>query len=98
MARLLAFINIFVQSPHLVDVVQALSELPNVEELYKVTGEFDIAALVSTADIEEFRDFLNNKILMTKGVRGTTTSIVLHAVKGPKNGAQATTSKSTQSQ
>ena len=45
------------------DVVQALSELSNVEELYEVTGEFDIVTLVSAADIEEFRDFVKNKLL-----------------------------------
>jgi DNA-binding Lrp family transcriptional regulator len=68
------------------DVVQALSKLPNVEELYEVTGEFDIVTLVSTADIEEFRDLLKNKILKINGVKSTVTSIVLHTAKGPKCG------------
>lgn len=88
MARLLAFIDIFVESPALGDVMQALSELPDVEELYEVTGEYDIVTLVSAEGIEEFRDFLNNKILKIKGVKSTTTSIVLHAAKGPRNGPQ----------
>lgn len=77
--------DIFVESPTLDDVVQALSQLPNVEELYEVTGEFDIVTLVSAADIEEFRDFLKNKVLKIKGVRSTVTSIVLNAAKGPRN-------------
>jgi DNA-binding Lrp family transcriptional regulator len=71
------------------EVIQALSKLPNVEELYEVTGEFDIVSLVSAADIEEFRDFLNNKVMKIKGVKSTVTSIVLHAPKGPRNGFQA---------
>ena len=75
MARLLAFVDIFVESLALGDVVQALSELANVEQLYEVTGEADIVILVSAADIEEFRDFLKNKILKTKGVKSTVTSI-----------------------
>lgn len=97
LARLLAFVNIFVESPTLGDVVQALSQLANVEELYEVTGEFDIVTLVSAADIEEFRDFLKNKILKINGVKSTVTSIVLNAPKGPRctNGGQAVTSKST---
>lgn len=68
------------------DVVQALSKLSNVEELYEVTGEFDIVTLVSAADIEEFRDFVKNKLLKIKGVKSTVTSIVLNAPKGPRNG------------
>jgi len=87
LARLLAFVNIFVDSPTLGDVVQALSRLPSVEELYEVTGEFDIVTLVSAADIEEFRELLKNKILKIKGVKSTVTSIVLSAPKGPRNGA-----------
>ena len=89
MPRLLVFVNIFVESPTLDDVVQALSQLSNVEELYEVTGEFDIVALVSAADIEEFRDVLKNKILKIKGVRSTVTSIVMKAPKGPRNGNHA---------
>jgi DNA-binding Lrp family transcriptional regulator len=87
LARLLAFVNIFVDSPALADVVQALSELSNVEELYEVTGEFDIVTLVSTAGIEEFRELLKNKILKIAGVKSTVTSIVLSAPKGPRNGS-----------
>ena len=93
--RLLAFVDIFVESPILDDVVQALSKLPNVEELYEVTGEFDIVTLVSTADIEEFRELLKNKILKIKGVKSTVTSIVLSAPKGPRNHAHAATPKVT---
>jgi DNA-binding Lrp family transcriptional regulator len=77
------------------DVVKALIQLPNVEELYEVTGEFDIVSLVSAEDIEEFRDFLKNKVMKIRGVRSTVTSIVLNAPKGPRNGAAAGTLKST---
>lgn len=89
MQQLLVFVNIFVESPNLDDVSQALSQLPNVKELYEVTGEFDIVALVSAADIEEFRDVLKNRILKIKGVRSTVTSIVTNPHKGPRNGTQA---------
>jgi len=75
------------------EVVKSLSKLPNVEELYEVTGEFDIVTLVSAADIEEFRDFLKNKILKIAGVKSTVTSIVLGAPKGPRNGQGARASR-----
>lgn len=76
--------DIFVDSPTMDEVVQSLGKLPNVEELYEVTGEFDIVTLVSASDIEEFRDLLKNKILKIRGVKSTVTAIVLHTHKGPR--------------
>jgi DNA-binding Lrp family transcriptional regulator len=96
LARLLAFVDIFVDSPTLDDVVQALIRLPNVEEVYEVTGEFDIVALISVADIEEFRDFLKNKILKIKGIKSTVTSIVLNAPKSLRNSSRISVTQSTQ--
>jgi len=84
LTRLLAFVDIFVDSPLMDDVVQALSRIPNIEELYEVTGEFDIVTLVSAGDIEEFRDTLKNRILKIKGVKSTVSAIVLHTHKGPR--------------
>jgi DNA-binding Lrp family transcriptional regulator len=84
LSRILAFVNIFVDSPTMDDVVQALGKVPNVEELYEVTGEFDIVTLISASDIEEFRDILKNKILKIHGVKSTVSAIVLHTHKGPR--------------
>ena len=82
--ELYSFVNIFVETQIFDDVVLALSKIDAVEELYEVTGEFDIVTLVSAADIEEFRDILKNKIMKIKGIKSTVSSIVLKAHKGPK--------------
>jgi DNA-binding Lrp family transcriptional regulator len=79
-----AFVDIFVESQLMDDVVEALAKLSNVEELYEVTGEFDIVTLVSAKDIEEFRNTLKNEIMKIPGVKSTVSSIVLQAHKGPK--------------
>ena len=84
MSKLIAFVNIFVESPEMDSVLEALGKLENLEELYEVTGEFDIVTLVSAADIEEFRDILKNRIMKIKGIKSTVSSIVLKAHKGPK--------------
>ncbi len=84
MPKLLAFVDIFVESPEMDIVLESLSKLKNLEELYEVTGEFDIVTMVSASDIEEFRDILKNKIMKIKGVKSTVSSIVLKAHKGPK--------------
>src|SRR6266487_2377546 len=82
MASLIAFVSIFVESPYMDDVVQALSRLDKVVDLYEVTGEFDIVTVVSASDIEEFRDVLKNKIMKVKGVKSTVRSIVLKTHNG----------------
>jgi DNA-binding Lrp family transcriptional regulator len=82
--RLLAFIDIFVESMEMDNVVAALSKLENLEELFEVTGEFDIVTLFSAADIEEFRDILKNKVMKIKGVKSTVSSIILKTHKGPR--------------
>ncbi|MGD0407026.1 MAG: Lrp/AsnC ligand binding domain-containing protein [Candidatus Bathyarchaeia archaeon] len=84
MHELHAFVNIFVEASLMDEVVEALSKIDTVEELYEVTGEFDIVTLVSASDIESFRDVLKNRIMKIKGVKSTVTSIVLSAHKGPK--------------
>ncbi|MGA2682670.1 MAG: Lrp/AsnC ligand binding domain-containing protein [Candidatus Bathyarchaeia archaeon] len=84
MPRLLSFVDIFVESSEMDSVLSSLDQLEHLEELYEVTGEFDIVTLVSAADIEEFRDILKNKIMKIKGVKSTASSIVLKVHKGPK--------------
>ncbi len=84
MQKLFAFVNIFVESPEMDEVLESLAKLEHLEELYEVTGEFDIVTLVSASDIEEFRDILKNKIMKMKGIKSTVSSIVLKAHKGPK--------------
>jgi DNA-binding Lrp family transcriptional regulator len=79
-----AFVNIFVEAPLMDDVVQGLSKIDAIEELYEVTGEFDLVALVEATDMESFRDTLKNRIMKIKGVKSTVTSIALSAHKGPK--------------
>lgn len=82
--------DIFVESAAMDDVVAALKKLDNLEELYEVTGEFDIVTLLSAADIEEFRDVLKNRIMKIKGIKSTVSSVVLMSHKGPRcNGDQS---------
>jgi DNA-binding Lrp family transcriptional regulator len=97
MPRLLAFVDIFVESPEMDSVLDSLAKLEDLEELYEVTGEFDIVTMVSATDIEEFRDILKNKIMKIKGVKSTVSSIVLKAHKGPKCTEESEPSEQTAS-
>ncbi len=76
-----AFVNIFVESKELDRVTEALMKLPEVTDIYEVTGEYDIVALVTTDTISSFRDFLKNKILKINGIRSTVTAVVIYTHK-----------------
>ncbi len=82
MSQLLSFVGIFVDSPEMDSVVKALSGLDSLVKLYEVTGEYDIVLLLSTADIEHFRDVLKNQIMKTKGVKSTVSFIILKEHEG----------------
>lgn len=79
--NVLVVLSIFVVSKDLEKVARSLSQLPDVVDLYEVTGEYDIVALVSSESIFTFREFLKNKVLKIPGVRSTVTSMVLFTHK-----------------
>ncbi len=81
---ILAILNIFVESKAMDKVVDELVKMPEVLDVYEVTGEFDIVALISTENLPSFRNFLKNKVLKIDGVKSTVTSIILSTPK--KNG------------
>ena len=81
---MLVFVNIFVESPMMDTVLSSLTSIPEVVELYEVTGEFDIISLVMCRDIEDFRHILKDKILKINGVKSTVSAVVLHVHKVDK--------------
>jgi DNA-binding Lrp family transcriptional regulator len=83
LTRFTALVSIFAESSGVDAVERALSKLDNLEALFEVTGEFDIVALISAADITEFREILKNKIRNIEGVKATVISVVLKDVRAP---------------
>jgi DNA-binding Lrp family transcriptional regulator len=74
----------FVEPSQKDQVLAALAKLNNIEEIYEVAGEYDIVSLVSASCLEEFRDVLQKKIMKTKGIKSTITTIILQPHKGPR--------------
>ena len=60
------------------DVSQALKKLSNVETVYEITGEYDIAVIISGFNITEVNECLE-KIRRLKGVSDTNTMIILRS-------------------
>jgi DNA-binding Lrp family transcriptional regulator len=82
--RFEASVNLFVDPSQKAQVIDALSKVENIEEIYEVKGEFDIVSIVSASSVEEFRNVLQEKINKIKGVKSSITSVVLKAHKHPK--------------
>jgi DNA-binding Lrp family transcriptional regulator len=76
-----ASVNIFVDPSQKAQVIDALKNVENIEEIYDVKGEFDIFSIVSASSMEEFRNVLHKKIMKIKGVQSTLVSVVLRAHK-----------------
>ena len=74
-------LNIFVQSRELDKVTKKLLALPEVKDLYEVTGEYDIVATIETEDIAAFRGFIKERILSIEGIRSTVSAVILYTHK-----------------
>lgn len=74
-------LNIFVHSKELDKVAKKLLALPEVKDLYEVTGEYDIVATIETKDIAAFRLFIKEKILSIEGIRSTVSAVILYTHK-----------------
>ncbi len=77
----LVILDVNVKSQELERVAQALEKLPQVADLYEVTGEYDLVAVIETDSIVSFRNLLKDKILSIKGISGTNTLVIIHTHK-----------------
>ena len=77
----LVILDVNVKSQELERVAQALERLPQVADLYEVTGEYDLVAVIETDSIMSFRNLLKDKVLSIKGISGTNTLVIIHTHK-----------------
>jgi DNA-binding Lrp family transcriptional regulator len=75
------FLNLFVESKEIDHVTESLVKLPEVVDVYEVTGEYDIVVTLKVGDILGFRELLKNKVLKIPGVKSTVSSVVLYTHK-----------------
>jgi len=75
------FLNLFVESKEIDHVTEALVKLPEVVDVYEVTGEYDIVVILKVDNILGFRELLKNKVLKISGVKSTVSSVVLYTHK-----------------
>jgi len=75
------FLNLFVESRELERVTENLVKLPEVTDVFEVTGEYDIVCMLTVENMLEFRELLKNKVLKISGVKSTVSSVVLYSHK-----------------
>jgi DNA-binding Lrp family transcriptional regulator len=68
-----AILYVFVESGKLEDVGKALAKIPEVIDVYEVTGEYDIIATAKANDLHRRRSLISEKAV--------TTSVVLRTYK-----------------
>lgn len=57
------------------EVAEAIAEIPAVSEVYSVTGDADLIAMVRVKSHEEFADVIADRLNKVEGVVGTSTHI-----------------------
>jgi DNA-binding Lrp family transcriptional regulator len=75
------FLNLFVESRELERVTESLVKIPEVTDVFEVTGEYDIVVMLRVENILAFRELLKNKVLKIGGVKSTVSSVVLYTHK-----------------
>ncbi|MBO9347270.1 MAG: Lrp/AsnC ligand binding domain-containing protein [Chloroflexus sp.] len=68
-----AFVFITCEPRRISDIAQEIAELPNIAEVYSVTGDYDIIAVLRVNAYESLDDAVPGGIARIDGVRHTTT-------------------------
>jgi DNA-binding Lrp family transcriptional regulator len=76
-----AILHIFVEPGKIDDIGEALAKMPEVIDVYEVTGEYDIIATAKTNDLHKLRSLILEKLMKMHGIKAVTTSVVLHTYK-----------------
>ncbi len=70
---LTAFVMIHAEPDKIASVAQAIANLPNVAEVYSVTGDIDIIAVVRLSDYEQLAEVVPEALSQVPGVLRTNT-------------------------
>jgi DNA-binding Lrp family transcriptional regulator len=73
-----AILHVFVEPGKLEDVGEALAKMPEVINVYEVTGEYDPIATTKANDLHRLRSLISEKLMKMYGVKAVTTTVVLH--------------------
>ncbi|MFC0675974.1 Lrp/AsnC family transcriptional regulator [Brachybacterium hainanense] len=70
-----AIVSIIVDGHRIPEVAEQIADLPAVDQVYSVTGDVDLIAVVRVREHEELAEVIADRIGKVEGVRDTTTNI-----------------------
>ncbi|MBL8329439.1 MAG: Lrp/AsnC family transcriptional regulator [Rubrivivax sp.] len=79
-----AFVHVTMERGHMREVAKfrsVLQTLPQVQECYAVTGDFDYVLKVVARDLKALSDFLLGTLMQTAGVNAVRSSVCLDEIK-----------------
>lgn len=74
-----AIVLMEVEPPFILDTAQSLADLDHVSEVYSVTGEFDLVAIVRVRQHDELADVVTGEIAKVDGIVRTETLVAFRA-------------------
>lgn len=74
-----AFVLIQAERRRLQDVARQLAEIPGVDEVYSVTGEWDIIAVLRLKDYSDLADIVTGRMGEVPGIVRTNTHLAFRA-------------------
>ncbi|WP_214110609.1 Lrp/AsnC family transcriptional regulator [Acrocarpospora catenulata] len=74
-----AIVHINADVDRIPEVAQAIADLDGVSEVYSITGEFDLLAMVRVARYEEIAEVVPGRLNKVPGVLHTETHIAFRA-------------------
>jgi DNA-binding Lrp family transcriptional regulator len=76
-----AILHVFVEPGKIEDVGEALAKIPEIIDVYEVTGKYDLIATAKANDLHRLRSLISEKLMKMHDVKAVTTSVVLHTHK-----------------
>ena len=76
-----AILYVFVEPGKIEDVGEVLAKMPEVIDVYEVTGEYDLIATAKANNLHRLRSLISERLMNMYGVKTVTTSVVLHTYK-----------------
>ena len=68
-----------VQSNRITDIAEQLADMPQISEVYSVTGNYDLVAIVRTRTNDDVADLVTNHLSMIDGIEHTDTMLAFKA-------------------
>ena len=74
-----AFVMIQAERRRMQEVARGLAEIPGVEEVYSVTGEWDIVAVLRLKEYDDLAEIVTGRMVEIPGIVRTNTHLAFRA-------------------